>query len=394
MPTYTQSQLEADIGGGASGMSDIQNLVNRAVREVIGEIDLRSTKRMSYLAPYVNQDQYDYKAPSDIKENAIIDLRRMDTRQVGDKFQLCTTEYFDRHKTQFQNLICIEDQNFLKKLRVSADLQNQTDQATVHSCESLTADGTWAASASASNLTLDTTVFLEGDASFNFDMGASYTSGLLTNSTLAAQDLSTYTSGGSIFISVDIPSTTGLTSFKLRIGTDASNYYEMTATATNENLAFQSRWNLLRFDFVSATQTGTVTNTSIGYLRFEIVGAGTASATTDWRIDSIVARTGVEHQVWYYTKLGWQTSAGSYIENSTASTDLINCDTEEYALFIMKAKQITAEDQMLWKEADIWVGRYEKAKQNYLNKYSSERLMLIQNYRSMTTEFQDSTLMR
>ena len=321
MPTYTRSQLYTDIARNASDAQNIDDIVNRAVRDVISEVDLRSTKRMTYLSPVLNDEQYDYQAPADLKDLSLIDIRRLKDRIA--EWRLVPSEEFDRLKSNNSNLVAIEESDMLKKLRISAELDGS--QVALHECDDIDVDGTWAVSGDASNLTEDSDFYIHGSKSLNFDVGASYTSALITNPDMDAVDISDYENAGQIFAYMYIPSFTGLTSFKLRIGSSASAYFEKTITATNENIAFTSftsaGLHLLRFDLNSATETGTVDMDNVDYLRLEIVGSGSASATTDWRLDYIVARRGIPHEVWYYTKYAWRTSAGTYLENSTADTD-------------------------------------------------------------------------
>lgn len=381
MPTYTRSQLYTDIDRTASTVQNIDDIVNRAVREVIGEIDLRSTKRMAYLSPVLTDEQFDYQAPSDLKDLGLIDIRKLSDRSA--EFSLVPSEEFDRRKNIDDNIVCIEDQDFLKKLRIAAELDG--DQSVLHEMDDIDVDGTWAVGGSASNLTEDTDNFVRSSASLNFDVAASYTSATLENPDMTAVDLSDYENNGSVFVYVYIPSTTGLTSFKLRVGSSASAYFERTVTVTNENLAFHTGWVLLRFDFASATETGTVDTDNVDYLRLEIVGAGTASATTDWRVDYIVARRGDPHQVWYYSKYGWQTSLGAYLENSTANTDLLNVDTEEYNLIVWKGKEFMAEDLKFFDEADRYGSRYETKRDRYTMRYPSERMSLTSTYHILSS---------
>lgn len=383
MPNYTRSNFYSDIARDASAAQNIDRIVNRAVREVISDVDLRSTKRKTYLSPVLNENQFDYQAPADLKELGLIDVRRLKDRIA--EWKLVPTEEFDRRKSSNGNLVCIEDGDWVKKLRISAELDGS--QLVLHECDDIDEDGTWAASGSASNLTEDSDFYLHGSASLNFDIGASYTSALLTNPDMDAVDLSDYENAGSIFAYIYIPSFTGLTSFKLRVGSSASVYFEKTVTATNENIAFTSLTSagvhLLRFDLATATETGTVDMANVNYLRLEVVGVGTASATTDWRLDYLVIRRGIPHEVWYYTKYGWQvTGTGAYLENSTANTDKLHADTEEYKGFILKGKQLLYEDLGMDKKAVKHEKQYNDWKDSYVMKYPSEKMMLVNDYYS------------
>src|SRR3990167_9758779 len=306
MPTYTRSNLYDDLARDAGSVTNIDRLVNRAARFVVNDVDLRSTKRMAYASPSLNEKQYDYQAPADLKELALIDVRRIENRQEGDKFNLVTTEYFDRNKQFNNNLVCIEDRDWLKKIRISAALrEDSANQVIVHQMDTTTiAGGTvgaWATTLDASNLTVDRDNFLYGDASLNFDMdvaGSTVASGIIENSTFDVVDLSDFEHSGSVYVSVYIPGTTALRSFTLRIGSSSTVYFSRTVTVTNENLAFYTGWNLLRFDFSAATETGTVDMDNIDYLRFAVDKDDGTITSTDWRVDYIVAPRGKTHEIW------------------------------------------------------------------------------------------------
>jgi len=358
-------------------------LVNRAARFVVSDIDLRSTKRRAYLSPSLNEDQYDYQAPSDLKEQAIVDVARVEGRLRRDKFDMVTREYFDREKDRNSNLINIEDFDFFKKLRISADVRGDDSDVTLHNVDSLTGNGTWAVSGNASNLTLDSDVFIQGSASLNFDMAVSYTAASAVVTGMDQVDVSDYELGGSVFANVYIPDAVGLTSIVMKIGSDTTVFFRQNLTTTNENLAFHIGWNLLRMDLASATEQGTVDMDNVDYIEFGIIGAGSAAASTDWRIDKIVARRGVSHEVYYYTDRAWQNTGGTaYLQDSTATTDKLNADVASYELFVLKLKEILALDLEKFDEADRYEKAYEKMKAIYENNYGSEKLLMIQkNYR-------------
>lgn len=391
---YDRSGFYNDIGVYAASHPNAARLANRAVREVISRVDLRTQKRRANLAPQLNEELFDYQSPTDLKERAIVDIRLMshDAREKKDKFNLVSAEYFDRNKTFNKNLVAIEDADFFQKLRISADLDVSDKETVLHAMEttSVTGGATFSLSASASNLTLDKDNFIEGEASVNFDVAASYVSASLVVSGITSIDISDYERGGSVYAYIWIPDTSGLNAIVLRVGDDSSNYFRQQVTTTNEGLAFRTGWNLIRMDFASATEVGSVDMDTINYLLVGLRGDGTASATTDWRVDYIVARRGEPHWVYYYTKYGWQNSGGtSYLENSTADTDRLNADTEEYQLFIMYGKYLFAEDLKMFDESDKYLQRYLVLEKNYTDKYPSERLLTIEEYHSFSSDLTD-----
>lgn len=382
MPNYTYTNLKDAIISDASTISNILGIINRSVREVVSEIDLRSTKRKAQISPEIMDQVYTYGAAGDLKELAIIDLQPQVGRLVDSELELVTTEEFDRLKSVRNNIVAITDEDFIKKLQVSVALDSL--EKVIHQCDSITGDGTWTAGGSASNLTIDTFNVINGFSSLNFDIGASYTSATLTNSSMNSVDLSDY-ENHQLFVWTRIPSTTGLTSFKLRWGNDSSNYWESTVTTNNEGTSFYNGFNLLRFNWSSATVVGSPDSSNVDYLVFQVVGDGTASATTDWIIDFVVARVGKIYNQIYYSKYGWQSSGGTWKENSTTSSDLLNADTEEFELFVLHGKAVLFREQYLYGDADQNDALYEIKKARYLEKYPSERKLLISNYREFDT---------
>ena len=310
----------------------------------------------------------------------MIDIRRFKDRIA--EWKGGGTEEVDRRKGNNCNLVCVEDRDFFKKLRISAELDGS--QVALHEMDSIADDGTWSVSLDASNLTVDSDNYIHGSASLNFDMdvaGTTTTAGFILISDMDSVDLSDYLNG-QIFVYIYAPTVTGLDGFTLRIGSSASAYYSQQVTVTNENLAFHTGWMLLRFDMATllASETGSVDDAAIDYIRLAIDKGNDSLNSTDWRVDYIVARRGIPHEVWYYSKYGWQSSAGTYLENSTANSDLLNADTEEYNIIVMKGKELLYEDLGMDKKYDKYAKKYESMRDNYKVNYPSERMMLVNDY--------------
>lgn len=394
---HTYQDLLDDARRDAGSITNILRIANRAARFVVNDVDLRSTKRMAFLSPGLNEGQYDYQAPADLKELGIVDIRRIEERQEGDKFNMVTTEYFDRYKSYNKNLICVEDADWLKKLRISAETREESNrEVTVEDCEDLTpgTSGAWSVSGNASNLTLDTDFYVHGSASLNFDMATSWTAASAVCAGFDPVDLSDFETGGSVYAVVYVPSATGFSSINLKIGSSSTAYFRQSKTVTNENLSFYAGLNLIRFDFAGATETGTADLDNVDYLELGFVGAGTGPASnTDWRIDFIVARRGKPHQVLYYTRFPWQSSAGTYLEESTASTDILNVDsTLEYELMTLKLKEMIAIDREEFDVAKEYQKLYEQAKAKYVTIYPSEALLMILQNRNWVNSPNESWL--
>src|SRR3990167_5774540 len=117
-PVITQLELKAIVNGMVHGKfsqcQDTQVIMNRAVRYVVGDVDLRSLKRSATLSPNV----YDYAAPTDLKGEKIIDLRKQVNRDSFERWALVDEVDFDRRKSISQYRIAVRDENFSKLLRI------------------------------------------------------------------------------------------------------------------------------------------------------------------------------------------------------------------------------------------------------------------------------------
>ncbi len=109
-----------------------------------------------------------------------------------------------------------------------------------------------------------------------------------------------------------------------------------------------------------------------------ITKTGSMTAQTAWRVNLLVARIGDIHNIIYYTKYGWQTSGGSYIENSTTTSDLLNLDTDEFDIVAKRGIMLAAQELRFSAQEKKDVGTdYVGARDNYRTmRYPSERKIL------------------
>ena len=384
MPNYTRGNLKTAITGRihskAGILADIDTTANNAVREVISKIDLRSMKRRSYLAPNLFNAVHSYTCPTDLKGIKIIGLQP----QVGDRdkfnqWELTSEEEFDRRKATDFNLVAFSDRDMTRRLLVSANINTQMQ--VINQFDSLTSGGTWAIFGDAENLAIDNDQFVYGSGSLKFGLSAAGgTTAGVQSADLNTFDLTRYKSAGSIFVLAWITSATNLTNYKLRVGNDASNYYEMTVTQTNEGLAFAAGWNLLRFDFSGKTTTGTVTDTTCDYSAIYMTKTSGKISETDYRFDYMVARVGDIYNLIYYTKYAWQSSAGTYLVDSTANSDYLNCDTEEFEMFVEKMIEHAAREARETDDAEKSEKKFKEMTKEYRRQYKSEALQPQDTY--------------
>lgn len=363
-------------------------LINRAAREVWAAVDIRTSKRRSNLTPALFQDVYEYAKPTDMKGLGIIDVMPLVGRPAGwpGEFNLTTPEEFDRFKTRMRNLVAVYDADGVGKLLVSAQLRNES-QVTIHDMESLTANGTWAADGvGATGIATDADQYTEGNRSISFTVESGQATAYIENATgMTPVDLTDYTDNQLFkwfYCPLSGSELAKLTTITLRWGSASGAYYQRAITTNNWGTSFKTGWNLLRNDWDSnVTITGSPDIENIDYLRITLTfSSGLTADASGFRFDQIVARAGEVHDVVYYSKYPWQTSGGTYIENSTADTDLLNADTDEIDLIAARVDYLISRSTK--QRDDVKFARQEwlDAVDQYKMKYPSERKLLITTY--------------
>ena len=372
------STSQANIGSAIT----VNDLLNRVVRRVVSEIDLRSTKRKTQISPGLFNDVFTYTWPTDGKGLGIIDVMPQVNRSKDFEIELTTPEEFDRRKVfdrgNGRELVAIRENDSIKKLLFSASFDD--DSLSISTLDSLTAGGgEWEAFGDAMNVAADADNYIAGAGSIKFDISsAGGTTAGIVNDRLDEFDFSDYVDNNrSVFAWVYINSTTNLTNFILRVGSSASAYYSITVTTNHEAQSFNTGWNLLRFDFANKSTTGSPDTEAGTYVALYMTKA--VGKTDDgYRFDNIVMRGGVIHDLYYYSKYGWQTSGGTWIENSTDNTDLVNADTDEIDLFTYAGKAEAALELRHFSIYEVFEKKYQEKKAEYQLKFPSESKLLTQ----------------
>lgn len=380
MPNYKRSDLRTDTATMISGTistADSNTVMNRAVRDVLADIDMRSMKRKSVLSPNLFDEVYQYTCPGDLKENKIIDVNPQIRRGRLDQWRLTTEEEFQRLKEDNSDSICaLSDADFVRKVLLSRPV----DDSTI-TISPLSAVGDWEGFGDGENLTADSDNYVKGSASVNWDINADGgTTAGIYNDGLDSFDISDYISTGSVFVWAYITSATNLTNFILRIGSSASAYNYITITSNNEGASFYAGWNLLRFDFINKSTTGSPDNEACTYVALYMTKDAAKVSETDYRFDNMVMKRGNYYNLHYYSKYGWQTSAGTYLENSTDDTDCINVDTAELRIIELKAAELMERHLKNHGEGDRYYQMYRAETQKYEISHPSEALIMTTTY--------------
>lgn len=355
----------------------LYNIFNRAARQILQDIDAAETKRLISLPSTVYQNVYDYPLPNDLKGNKIIDIRPQTDRK-DTVFIQKFNQNFDLHKQRNNTSFTIQHNNAVKTIRINDRIA--PNPTTITKITNVTDNGTWTIN-NGTNLGVDNVNYIFQSA-LQFNLDASQNVAYIENSTLYPIDLSTSENQSSLFLYVFLPTAADFTSVNLRWGSDNANYYDSTTTVTQENTTFQDGWNMLKFNWLGSTKTGTPVNTAIDYARITFNYNG--NAQTAVKANVLTSNMGQILECEYYSKYFFRDNlTGAFKETVTSDEDLINLDTENVNLFIylsaMYAVQIALGQDAPF-DVNFFNTKYQEALMKYKMTYKSEFQKINQPY--------------
>src|SRR5574343_662091 len=383
--SYAVSDLKSELTGVLHGtnlnqVEGLDVLINRAARKLVNDVDPIETVRITQITPAIFDQVYDYQCPADLKDDRIIDIRPQVNRTVRDRFFQEYNEEFDltKYNVYQKPIFTVQHNTGVKSLRIA---KNLLSGLLVNAMNNLTENGAWAVGGNASNLSVDNVNYVYGGGSLECDLAAAGSAGYFEVTNQSAVDISRDEDQGSEFLWVYLPDASAVTSVNYRWGSSSTAYWHKTVTEAQDATAFQDGWNLLRFDWASATQVGSPDATAVDYLRVTCNYDGTAMS--GFRINQAMSQLGTIYQIEYYSKYLFRTSGGTWQETVTADTNLINLDTSSYNLLFdlvayFCAQQIQATDGVF--DAKYWLEEYEREKTRYIAKQRSQTIQPSQTY--------------
>lgn len=340
----------------------------RAGREILQDCDPFETKRLAPLTTPLYQGIFSYAAPVDLKMNGIIDLRPQVNRIPGDVVDNRFSRQFDQYKQN--DTITVEYQNGIKLLRVSKLLNSPVSFGNFSSTQG------WTTGGDADNLTTNTIYYTYPSSSLQFDLDGSTTSGYLENSTIQETNLSQHANVSRLFLDIYFQDASAITSVTLRWGNDSSNYYSSTATSPFDQSTFANGWNTLGFNWVTATETGTVDPSDISYVRITVTYDGVAQ--NDLYVDNLRSILGFIYNVQYYSNYIYQDAiTGALKERPESDDDLVILEPQSINLYLKKVAEFAAQQaQQQGQSVDItyFASEYQKSLKNYNSLYPSEKI--------------------
>lgn len=320
-------------GGTLNKVRNIEALMERSASRLIQRMKPIETMRTQALASVVYDDVYNYALPSDYFD--LIDLIPQDDRILWDKAFRNPAGQFDIQKAARNRTLSIEANNGAKLIRIN---WRSRKGKVLNAMNSYNGNGTWTAVGSASNVSTDAIFKQSGSGSVVFDHNA--TGDGIENSSMTQVDLTDENQVAAVFLWVyvlKVPTSVGLI-----FGNDlTTNYWTATAATTQaDGTVFQVGWNLIKFDWASSTQTGTVDASKIDSAKVTLASNGALGKV---RVENIMVGIGRNFDVKYYSKYFFMTTAGVWESRPTSGDDLVLVDNDSLPHFLYECLQDMAQ---------------------------------------------------
>lgn len=321
MALKTIGNLKDSLSGLLQGvnLNNITNLngaIERAARTIVTQADLPEATGRQSVTLY--NGVYDYLAPTSIFGGYFIDLRPQGiTRSNWNYSYKKPIEQFDRTKLLLANgtHVTFENNMGIPIMRV---VENTSRVKAV--LDSMNDTTGWTAT-TATSLAEDLAIYYQAPASLRFNLPALGSQGYIEKA-ISTFDMTDYEGVGVVFLAVYLPSATAITSIGVRIGSDSSNYFTVTATSGMLGAWKANEWTILALDLASATETGTVDIEHVDYARIFVNYDGTA--LTNVRIGSFFISMPAPYELLYGT--------ASIFKVSNTLSNTITDDNDELVL--------------------------------------------------------------
>ena len=327
-------------GSTLNKVRNIEFLFERAANTMLSHIDPIETERIAALSSLVYDKIFNYPLPSDYKK--LIDLYPQAGRGSSDHAIRNQPARFGLRSGVDNRKLSIESSEGTKFIRIN---WSSRSPKTFNGMNSLTADGTWTVVGSATGLKAQTLFKVSGNASIEFDLVASG-DGIQVLNKSSVLNLTDEDEVADVFAWVYLPSAP--TSLTAIWGNDLSTAFwtGVAQTAQADGTAFQVGWNLIKWPWSTATETGTVAPATIDSFRITVAASG---ALTNIRVDSILFAVGRNFDIKYYSGYPFRSSAGVFLRRPTTDEDSVVFEGTALQIFLMEslkaaAQQIEGED--------------------------------------------------
>lgn len=318
-------------GGTLNKVRNFEYALERAAANLLANIKPVDSEREAALTSLIYDDIYNYALPSDF--GWLNDLRPQGERTHLEAASRRFAEPFDLKKALTNKQVSIEGREATKFIRV-----NWRTHAPIVIDQMNKTTG-WSVVGSASGLKAQTLYKVSGNASLEFDLSA--TGQGIQKTTLSTIDLTDEDEQADVFGWIHLPTSTDvtrLTSSTVRWGNDlTANYWESAAvTKQADDSAFKVGWNLLKWLWSAAAETGTVAPATID--SFRIVFAVTG-AITNIKVDALVFAVGRNFDLKYYSVYAFKNTSGTYLIRPTSDSDEVIFSGTALEIFLEEARK-------------------------------------------------------
>lgn len=327
----TIAQLKDGVAGLLAGVdldttTDLNNAIERAARILSQKIYIPEQMNPYFFTLYDRVTNYG--APSDIFGNMFVDIQPIgNSRSFINTVSRVPVEVFDRTKCYFNSgyEVTFEYAAGIPTMRIAQNIINKSILL-----DSMNEVGNWVVGGTASGLVEDDVVYYQAPASLRFNLNGAGT-GSIVETLTTPNDLTSYVGVGVAFLALDTPFASLLTSIELRLGSDASNYYTVTATTGFLGAWQSNNFILVAFDQSLATKVGNPTITAMDYQALFFTTSGTIN---NMRVGELFLALGSPHKLLYQTDAIFIARATGVISQSiTNDQDTIALNDSAYNLF-------------------------------------------------------------
>lgn len=327
---YTVAELKDSVAGLLPGrnLDNVTNLdgaIQRAVRNMLQQADVPDVQETKAYTLYDGVTEY--PAPLTIFGGALLDFRPQGgNRDFTDYTYKKYIADWDREKKLLPNgcSIAFEHRKGVGIARIASP--NPTAKMVLDQCSLTTG---WTAGGDATSLALDETVYYETPASLRFNLAASGSNGYIEK-TIASQDFTKYVGVGVVFLAMRLSSATAITSVGVRIGSSSANYYNVSDTEGFLGAWKVGEWTIVALDLSGATETGTVDDENVDYLRVYVNYNGTA--LTNVYLGAVWASLPSPHEMIFYSSAIFLDVNGEHSKVITTENDYIVLNDAAYTL--------------------------------------------------------------
>lgn len=319
-------------GGTLNKVRNIEAMYQRSAGRYLLLCKPLEVMRKASFGP-IYDDVYDGATlPTDF--GSAVDLAPQDNRQSWDEAFRDPAGQFDLEKALRDKRISIEGLEGSKVMRVN---WRSRQGKVLNALTSYNGNGTLAAVGSATGVATDTIFKVYGSGSVKFNLVASGDGIQTTN--MSQVDLTNESTVADGFVWFYIPTAAALaliTSVSAVWGNDLTTKYwtSVAQTLQADGTALKVGWNLLKFPWSTATQTGTNATTAFDSLKLTVAATG---AIANLRFNKFVFAIGRMFDLKYYSKFLFKDhTAGTWMSRPVTNDDLVMLDEESLPGYLME----------------------------------------------------------